>query len=79
MWLLIDILVLSLCLAIGIKLARWPATRLAAVAAAVILGILYWQGVIPPILYGIKTLACGYCAFYAYQLRERISGAVQIP
>mmetsp|Transcript_27346 Transcript_27346/g.64569 ORF Transcript_27346/g.64569 Transcript_27346/m.64569 type:complete len:217 (-) Transcript_27346:143-793(-) len=35
--------------------------------------------VIPPILYGIKTLACGYCAFYAYQLRERISGAVQIP
>ena len=35
--------------------------------------------VIPPILYGTKTLACGYCAFYAYQLRERISGAVQIP
>ena len=35
--------------------------------------------VIPPLLYGVKTLACGYCAFYAYQIRERISGAVQIP
>ena len=35
--------------------------------------------IIPPILYGIKTLACGYCAFYAYQLRERINGAQQIP
>ena len=22
--------------------------------------------VIPPLFYGIKTLACGYCAFYAY-------------
>ena len=35
--------------------------------------------VIPPLLYGIKTLACGYCAFYAYQIRDRISGAEQIP
>ena len=35
--------------------------------------------VIPPLLYGIKTLACGYCAFYAYQMKERISGAQQIP
>ena len=35
--------------------------------------------IIPPVLYGVKTLACGYCAFYAYQIRERISGAVQIP
>merc|ERR1711865_1100045 len=30
-------------------------------------------------LYAVKPLACGYCAFYAYQIRERISGAVQIP
>ncbi len=35
--------------------------------------------IIPPICYGIKTLACGYCAFYAYQLRDKISGAEQIP
>ena len=35
--------------------------------------------VIPPLLYGIKTLACGYCAFYAYQIRDRISDAEQIP
>merc|ERR1711957_478151 len=35
--------------------------------------------IIPPVLYGVKTLACGYCAFYTYQIRERISGAVQIP
>ena len=50
MWLVLDILILSLCLAIGIQLARWPATRLAAATAAVVLAILYWQGVIPPIL-----------------------------
>ena len=31
------------------------------------------------VFYGIKTLACGYCAFYAYQLRDKISGAEQIP
>ena len=33
--------------------------------------------VIPPLFYGIKTLACGYCAFYAYQIRDRISGYEQ--
>ena len=27
--------------------------------------------VIPPLVYGIKALACGYCAFYAYQIRDR--------
>merc|ERR1719482_1080010 len=31
--------------------------------------------ILPPIFYGIKTLACGYCAFYAYQIRDKISGA----
>jgi len=31
------------------------------------------------LVYGIKALACGYCAFYAYQIRDRISGAEQIP
>jgi len=35
--------------------------------------------IVPPVFYGIKTLACGYCAFYAYQLRDKINGAEQIP
>ena len=32
----------------------------------------------PPVFYGVKTLAYGYCAFYAYQLRARIVGAEPI-
>ena len=35
--------------------------------------------ILPPIFYGIKTLACGYCAFYAYQIRDKMSGAEQLP
>lgn len=35
--------------------------------------------IVPPIFYGIKTLACGYCAFYAYQLKDKFAGAEQIP
>jgi hypothetical protein len=34
--------------------------------------------IIPPVFYGVKTLAYGYCAFYAYQLRARIVGAEPI-
>ena len=35
--------------------------------------------IVPPIFFGIKTLACGYCAFYAFQLRDKIAGAEPIP
>ena len=35
--------------------------------------------IIPPVFYGLKTLACGYCSFYAYQLKDKIAGAEQIP
>lgn len=35
--------------------------------------------IIPPVFYGLKTLACGYCSFYAYQLKDKLAGAEQIP
>merc|ERR1719502_1512494 len=29
--------------------------------------------IIPPVFYGLKTLACGYCSFYAYQLKDKLA------
>ena len=35
--------------------------------------------VLPAVFHAVKVLACGYCAFYGYQMREKIAGAQQIP
>ena len=73
---------------VSLEGARLPASRLylgsryllyALLNALHVLNIAAIVLLLPAIFFSIKTLACGYCAYYAFQIRGKIAGAQQIP